>query len=187
MNPNGDNTLCQGEQRTLLGNATNLPPSTFTYEWSIVSASPGNASLANANTQNAVLTAQTDNTNALTVKLKVINAEGCADSTSFTFTVNPVPTFAGSEPLDLAACATVANGQQGIFNLSNSVPTTTGSITYHVSASDANAGIGAIPNPTTYTGNNGQEIWVRLTGVNGCYAVQSIILTVNPSSCLYLW
>ncbi|MFN8318494.1 MAG: PKD-like domain-containing protein [Saprospiraceae bacterium] len=180
LNPNGDNTLCQGEQRTLLGNATNLPPSTFTYEWSIVSASPGNASLANANTQNAVLTAQTDNTNALTVKLKVINAEGCADSTSFTFTVNPVPTFAGSEPLDLAACATVANGQQGIFNLSNSVPTTTGSITYHVSASDANAGIGAIPNPTTYTGNNGQEIWVRLTGVNGCYAVQSIILTVNP-------
>ena len=82
--------------------------------------------------------------------------------------------------MDLAACATVANGQQGIFNLSNSVPTTTGSITYHVSASDANAGIGAIPNPTTHTGNNGQEIWVRLTGVNGCYAVQNIILTVNP-------
>jgi hypothetical protein len=180
LNPNGDNTLCQGEERTLLGNATNLPPSTFTYEWSIVSASPGNASLANANTQNAVLTAQTDNTNALTIKLKVINAEGCADSTTYTFTVNPVPTFAAGEPIDLAACATVANGQQGIFNLANSVPTTSGTISYHVSASDAEAGIGAIPNAGSYTGNNGQEIWVRLTGVNGCYTIESIILTVNP-------
>ncbi|MBK8699751.1 MAG: SprB repeat-containing protein [Saprospiraceae bacterium] len=157
------NETCAGEEDgSITVDATGGTPG-YTYEWS-----------------DGQTTAIATGLAAGMYTVTVTDNNGCTTTISATLTNNPLPTFATGEPFDLEACATVQNGLQGSFDLTDAIVSTLGTITYHVSQSDATDGIGAIGNTTTYTGNDGQEVWVRVVDGNGCFAVGNLILTVNP-------
>jgi len=181
INPNGDNSLCQGEERTILGFV--LPADSYDYQWSIVSAGSGNASLVNETTLSPILTAQTDNENDVTVRFVATNImTGCVDSTDVTYTVASTPSFAMGEPLDLETCENVAGGLLGTFDLTTSVTGVSpmsATVTYHTSASDAENGSGALGTPENYTATDGETVFVRVEN-NGCYIVEDVLLTVYP-------
>ena len=180
VNVNGDNTLCQGELRTVFGFV--FPANTYTYEWKFISLGYGNATITNSTSLSPLITAQTDNTNSLTLQFKATNTlTGCADSIAYVFTVSSVPSFGGGQPLDLSSCETLPGSENAVFNLTSSftmVDPPAAMVTYHTSASDAAMGVGAIMNPTMFTGTNGQEIWLRLTN-GGCFITTQIVLTVH--------
>jgi hypothetical protein len=177
LNTNGDNSLCEGEMRTLLGNAipAGAPAIPYIYEWTIVGPSNG-STLTPVGTSNVKLTAGTAD---VEVQLKATNPfTGCKDSTSVIIDVLPLPTFEPSEPSNLEACATVLNGTSGVFVLGDAAPLTLEE-TYHLTASDALNNIGALNSTSNYSGSNGQVIWVRLTNVDGCVTTASFTLNVN--------
>ncbi|MEM9546038.1 MAG: right-handed parallel beta-helix repeat-containing protein [Bacteroidota bacterium] len=182
INPNGDLGLCQGESRTVLGFV--LPSETYAYNWSIVSAGSGNASLINETTLSPILTAQTDNENDITLRFVATNTvTGCSDSTDVTYTVSSVPAFEADEPMDLSTCEMVAGGLLGSFDLTQSITTVIpidATVTYHTSATDAEAGLGAIGSPEMYTATNGEMVFIRVEN-NGCYITEDILLTVYPT------
>jgi len=86
--------------------------------------------------------------------------------------VEDIP-FDGSSIFDLTINSTVLiNGQTDI------------SVTYYSSQSDAQLAIAPIPDPTSYVGNNGQQIWVRLqSSITGCYSTITSfrLYTTNPN------
>jgi hypothetical protein len=168
--PNGDLTLCEGEQRTLNGGATPSGPA-YIYNWSIVS---GSGTLSDPNIQSPILTAGTPT--GVTVQLKVTNPITlCSDSTTLVFTIDPIPSFV-DVPVDIYACASVLNGNTAVFDLTES---TDDVVTFHLSAGDANDGIGALVNVTNYSGSDGQVVYVRKM-VAGCFIVDEIVLNIYP-------
>ncbi|MDF1697136.1 MAG: right-handed parallel beta-helix repeat-containing protein [Saprospiraceae bacterium] len=181
INMNGPSELCQGEVRNPLGFV--LPTGSYSYDWKIVSASFGNATITNTSTLNPELTAQTDNENDLTIRFIATNTTtGCQDSTEVTFTVGAVPSFSSGEPLDLVLCEGTEGGGTAIFDLNDaitSVSPVTAAVTYHTSASDASNGVGALGSPESYTAVDGEMIFVRLEN-NGCFITGDFMLTVNP-------
>ncbi|MEL6141434.1 MAG: hypothetical protein AAFU67_07430, partial [Bacteroidota bacterium] len=105
---------------------------------------------------------------------------GCTGMAMKTITVNPLPT-AMIVAENQEECASVEGGNTAEFDLSSIVVVSADTtVSFHTSATDAMANLGAIQNPTTYVGNNGQEIFYRLADINGCVAFGSFILTVNP-------
>ena len=181
INANGSNELCQGEVRNLLGFV--LPSGSYTYDWKIVSATPGNASITNTSTLNPILTAQTDNENNLTIRfIATNNTTGCMDSTDVMFTVGAVPSFEAGEPFDLVLCEGTEGGGTAIFDLNDAITSVnpgTATVTYHTSASDAMNGIGALITPESYTATDGEMIYVRVEN-NGCFVTDDFIISVKP-------
>ncbi|MBT8268737.1 MAG: T9SS type B sorting domain-containing protein, partial [Bacteroidia bacterium] len=112
---------------------------------------------------------------------------GCYSTITLDLRVNPIPT-PSPDPSDLSLCD-VTNPGDGVevFDLTlNEVYIINGEAgvtpTYHESEQDANAGTGAIADPTMYSNTaTPQTIWVRVTNdITGCYTIVTFTITVNP-------
>ncbi|WP_299012458.1 T9SS type B sorting domain-containing protein [uncultured Polaribacter sp.] len=116
----------------------------------------------------------------------------CAGLGQFFLQVNSVPT--AEIVLDLELCDDVtdgdnANGIAQNFNLETQTASILGTqnatdftVTYHLTAVDANSGNGALISPFENTIPNSQEIFVRVTNnITGCFTSQtSFNVIVNP-------
>lgn len=182
-NLNGDEGLCQGEVRYLLG--FKVPDASYTFLWEFVNPGEvGNATIENANTKNPKITAQTDNENNLIIQFTATNnSTGCSDAIKFTLPVSAVPTFEQGEPMDLQVCEdNIAGDLLGTLDLTQAITSftqNTATVTFHTSASDAQAGTGVLPLPTSYTATNGEVIHVRLEN-DGCFTIGDFVVTVKP-------
>jgi len=100
-------------------------------------------------------------------------------------TINPTPNL---DPQPIVLCDDVTVGdlvetfdltqrEAYIFNSDPDVVAT-----YHLTETDANAGIGNIPDPTAYQNTDPSEtIYVRVTNTNTtCYAIVELNIQVNP-------
>ncbi|MBK8392307.1 MAG: hypothetical protein IPL23_24945 [Saprospiraceae bacterium] len=178
--PNGSSNLCEGDSRIISG--TVVPNATYTYLWSIITdpASMGNSTLTNPTSISPTLQVATSITlGPLTVEFTATNiATGCSATETFTFTVFDMPDITVVVPAVITACEMPAESEFGTFNLTTAVVSFTGGTpTFHISASDAQNGIGAINNPTMFFGTDQQTIWVR-TASGICYDVASFMLDV---------
>ncbi|MBK8633760.1 MAG: hypothetical protein IPN72_09430 [Saprospiraceae bacterium] len=152
--PNGSSNLCEGDSRIISG--TVVPNATYTYLWSIITdpASMGNSTLTNPTSISPTLQVATSITpGPLTVEFTATNtATGCSATETFTFTVFDMPDITVVAPAVITACEMPAESEFGTFNLMSAVVTLTGGTpTFHISASDAQNGIGAINNPTMFS------------------------------------
>ncbi|MEZ4912704.1 MAG: hypothetical protein R2798_01445 [Chitinophagales bacterium] len=123
---------------------------------------------------------------------------GCENTTTITFTVNPLP-IANAVILEQCDDDTNSGNSMG-FNLNasedagnsinvnnvdvdNSGDATTGglTVTYHTSLADAESGTNAI-NPTNpYLGMDDEVLYVRVADGNGCYATTTVTLNILPA------
>ena len=97
--------------------------------------------------------------------------DGCTAKVDVTLTINTPPTATAAT---LNACPTTPSEATGTFTLT-AVPNGT----YHETASDAANDLGAITSP--YVGTDGEELFIRVDDVNGCYDVEVITLNVYDS------
>ncbi|RZJ31679.1 MAG: hypothetical protein EOO48_01360, partial [Flavobacterium sp.] len=113
----------------------------------------------------------------------VANSPGCYANASVTVTVPaPTPAPVTQQPVDLSKCGPLPvsfnlNSNNEAFMGLNPTDYSVGG--YFHSTSDAELGIGAIPNPSTYSGTDGEIIYIRIDDVNGgCVTVVSFVLHV---------
>lgn len=133
----------------------------------------------------------TNTSNPQTIYVRMVNTvTGCYNTTPFTLRVDPLPNFNNPLPinLDLFACDYDNNGFAE-FDLTQHRPllvsgTSTRTITYYISSTNANAATNAITNPEAYTNTTQtvQTIYMRLDDLGtGCYRVGSFTInTVLP-------
>jgi gliding motility-associated-like protein len=95
--------------------------------------------------------------------------DGCGNVVTQGYNVQELPSISeAQQPADLVNCTDAGQPDNNVFNLTDLNATILGplyssmyTITYHLTAEDADAGINALP--TTYTSSiNGQEIFIRL-------------------------
>ncbi|HQA75272.1 T9SS type A sorting domain-containing protein [Flavobacterium sp.] len=109
---------------------------------------------------------------------------------SFLIIVNNSPNPITSLP-NIEVCDSDSNTQNGstLVNLTQLtplvlaqqiLPASNYTVTYYTSMSNAEAGVSPIINSSSYTGTNGQTIWVRCeTNATGCFGVGSFQLIVH--------
>ena len=118
----------------------------------------------------------------------------CVNFSEVTFTVYEQPLIFMPAPLDV--CDDNVPDYITEFDLSVKNNEITGAnpdylVTYHFDQADADAGVGALPNP--YLGQNGQVVFVRVVdATTGCYSLTTLDLVVNqapaaftPTSLIY--
>lgn len=180
INPGGSTDLCAGEERLLSGYV--LPTtSNYSYEWSIANVDAGNAILTDGMTLNLTLSAPTDGSTTVVLQMKATSVvTGCIDSTDVTFTVTAAPVFAAGDPTGISMCEGGLGSMTSGFDLNDAITGTYAEdITFHVSESDALAGVGVILEPEAYTGSDNEEIYVRID--NGvCEETSQFTLDVIP-------
>ncbi|TDP61228.1 hypothetical protein BC748_0844, partial [Flavobacterium dankookense] len=110
-------------------------------------------------------------------------ATGCNSVSSFNIVVNPLPVAV--TPLPIFECSIGTSTTQAEFDLTvNENVTTAGAtgvtVTYYLSLSDAQTPTNAIPSPTTFLGNDGQTIYIRVEyTATGCYSTTTQLLRVT--------
>ena len=98
---------------------------------------------------------------------------GCMNTTTITFTVNPLPTLTAQTP---TICA--SENPYNLTNLQSSITSASGTFAYAV-------GTNAVTDPTMYTATNGDVVTVTFTdGTTGCMNTTNITFTVNPTPIL---
>ncbi|MCK7592045.1 hypothetical protein M0G43_15785, partial [Subsaxibacter sp. CAU 1640] len=129
--------------------------------------------------------------NPQTLYVRVTDTDtGCTDFTTLTIRVLPNPT-PSTDPSDMELCDDINTGDgQELFDLTDNetyiINGESGvSATYHETYADAEAGTGAIADPTMYTNTNTdytpQTIYVRVSNdITGCYTIVDFDITVNP-------
>ena len=129
--------------------------------------------------------------NPQTLYVRVTDTDtGCTDFTTLTIRVLPNPT-PSTDPSDIELCDDINTGDgQELFDLTDNetyiINGESGvSATYHETYEDAEAGTGAIADPTMYTNTNTdftpQAIYVRVTNdITGCYTIVDFDIVVNP-------
>jgi uncharacterized repeat protein (TIGR01451 family) len=111
------------------------------------------------------------------------NSSGEFSITSLDLVLNPIPT--PMQPMDLLVEDIPFDGV-AIFDLTvNHNLLLNGSVsnvvTYYHDHIDAEAAVNAIFPANAYTGTNGEVIWARVEGTNGCFSIKSFRLFVtNP-------
>ncbi|RYD87137.1 MAG: hypothetical protein EOP54_29255, partial [Sphingobacteriales bacterium] len=127
-----------------------------------------------------------------TVYVRVIEngtTTNCYAVAEVQLTVNPKPVIPTITTFELCDVNASGNGIEE-FDLTVKNDEITGSdtaltVSYFLNQADASAPVptGAIANPSTHTNTaspNQQTIWVRVQDANGCFAVSSFIIQVNP-------
>ena len=137
-------------------------------------------SLADAQNETNAVASPTSVTVASSPRTFYVRAEAgvCYSTASFTVSVTDNPDIAVQ---NLSACETGATGA-ATFDLDDGVTGADGgTISFHTSLADADAGSNAIAGKDTYSASNGlTTIWVR--SANGlCYGTSSFTITVNPN------
>ena len=108
---------------------------------------------------------------------------GCNSVSSFNIVVNPLPVAV--TPLPIFECSIGTSTTQADFDLTvNENVTTAGAtgvtVTYYLSLSDAQTPVNAITSPTTFLGNDGQTIYIRVEyTATGCYSTTTQLLRVT--------
>jgi hypothetical protein len=112
---------------------------------------------------------------------------GCANYTELQLIVNPTPDIvAPTNPVQ--ECDDVSADGIASFDLTqvesevlNGIDPSSVTISYHLSQADAETPTGAIGNVLSYSGTNGEVIYIRVEfNTTGCYSVESFTLVVNP-------
>ncbi|MDO5655595.1 MAG: PKD domain-containing protein [Flavobacteriaceae bacterium] len=158
------------DNETIIGNSENY---TFQYY-------PSQSDLTNG--INEITNPTTYSSGETTIFVLVTNPEGCFSQTTLTLEINDAPI---NNPAELFVCADedgnlvynltdasaqILNGQTGI------------TLTYFENAADADANntIESIQDPTSFIGNEGQIIYVRLENENECFSISEITLNSYP-------
>nr|MDS1299816.1 hypothetical protein [Aequorivita sp. S2608] len=130
-------------------------------------------------------TAYQNTTNAQTIVARATTSLDCKDLATLTLVVDPLPTPATPDPLELCdqgdgfaefdlsqRTVTIINGEPDV------------SVTYYPTQAEAEAGgPGAIPDPTAYTNTVpfNDSVWARIEkDITGCYAIVELELIVHP-------
>ena len=137
-------------------------------------------SLADAQNDVNAVASPTSVTVASSPRTFYVRAEAgtCYSTASFTVSVTDNPDIAVQ---NLSACESGTTGA-ATFDLDDGVTGADGgTISFHTSLADADAGSNAIAGKDTYSASNGlTTIWVR--SANGlCYGTSSFTITVNPN------
>ncbi|WP_420574519.1 choice-of-anchor L domain-containing protein [Kordia sp.] len=129
----------------------------------------------------------TNTSNPQTIYVRIENNDNatCSDTTQFTIQINTQPI--ANQPADMAECDDDGNGLED-FNFATQEGTILGgqdpaefNITFHANQTDADDDMN--PLATTYSGSDGEIIFVRIESTevnNDCYATTSFTLAVNP-------
>ncbi len=170
---NGDNTLCVGESRQLIGTATANGDQTFTYDWQIIGAA--NASIVDTTSPYPTLTG--DVAGDVLVRLYAESSLGCVDSADLSFVIHSIPSLVADT---LTVCETLAGAGLGSFDLTSAIVSAAAgeTTTYHLSEADAHDGTGATGDMINAI--DGTIIYARVETDKGCYDIAEIVLEVDP-------
>ena len=164
-----NSAICFGDTYVI---NTNLNPLDYTFKWT-------KDGVAISGAKSSSLTITKPGTYGVTYN-KIINP--CQPITDF-IKIEYYPQLITKNPTNLYKCDTGASSY--LFDLSlNTAIVKTGlnpltEVSYHVSMSDANSGINALP--TNYTSAAGQTIYVRIKNFNNsCFIVKSFQILTTP-------
>lgn len=173
-------------QNTMVANLAGL---TFKYYASQTDAMQDLNAFSNFVTFNYTVPSFNGSNQSPPVYVRVSNTFGCFSVATLIFERKPV--IEAYDAIQFSCDISTTNQLQGIFNLNNSIPRTSGqgmisvpanyTISFHTTNAEANAGTNAIVNTTNYivTADQTSYVYVRfLDNITQCFTVKTLELQI---------